>query len=334
MDRQEKHLTKQSTKITVLGCGRWGSFHAWYAHSLGYSVTLWGRPGSGHLRELQETRRNEYLTLPESVVLTHDLAAAVQEADIVIISISAQQLRALAGQLLETGIALAERRFVLCMKGLEISTGKCLTEVFGDVAGQEVPAAVWVGPGHVQEFLRGVPNCMVMAAADMELARELVGVFHSPLIRFYYGEDLLGTEIGAAAKNVMGLAAGMLDGFGYGSLKGALMARGTRELSRLIEALGGNPMTVYGLSHLGDYEATLFSVHSNNRRFGEDFVRGQKFGKLAEGVYTAQALLKLAEATGLELPICQTVNAIIQEGADPQEALTKLFLRPVKAELE
>ena len=93
-------------------------------------------------------------------------------------------------------------------------------------------------------------------------------------------------------------------------------------------------MTVYGLSHLGDYEATLFSVHSNNRRFGEDFVSGQKFEKLAEGVYTAQALLKLAETTGLELPICQTVNAIIQEGADPQEALTKLFLRPVKAELE
>ncbi|MBE6100982.1 MAG: NAD(P)H-dependent glycerol-3-phosphate dehydrogenase [Selenomonas ruminantium] len=334
MDRQEKNSIRQSTKITVLGCGRWGTFHAWYTHSLGYSVTLWGRPGSGHLQELQETHRNEYLALPESVVLTHDLAAALQEADIVIISISAQQLRALVSQMMETGIALAERRFVLCMKGLEISTGKCLTEVFGDVAGQEVPVAVWVGPGHVQEFLRGVPNCMVMAAKDMELAHELVGVFHSPLIRFYYGEDLLGTEIGAAAKNVMGLAAGMLDGFGYGSLKGALMARGTRELSRLVEALGGNPMTIYGLSHLGDYEATLFSMHSNNRRFGEDFVSGQKFEKLAEGVYTAQALLKLAETTGLELPICQTVNAIIQEGADPQEALTKLFLRPVKAELE
>ena len=334
MDRQEKNSIRQSTKITVLGCGRWGTFHAWYAHSLGYSVTLWGRPGSGHLQELQETHRNEYLALPESVFLTHDLAAALQEADIVIISISAQQLRALVSQMMETGIALAERRFVLCMKGLEISTGKCLTEVFGDVAGQEVPVAVWVGPGHVQEFLRGVPKCMVMAAKDMELAHELVGVFHSPLIRFYYGEDLLGTEIGAAAKNVMGLAAGMLDGFGYGSLKGALMARGTRELSRLVEALGGNPMTIYGLSHLGDYEATLFSMHSNNRRFGEDFVSGQKFEKLAEGVYTAQALLKLAETTGLELPICQTVNAIIQEGADPQEALTKLFLRPVKAELE
>ena len=332
MDRREKNSTKQSTKITVLGCGRWGTFHAWYAHSLGYSVTLWGRPGSAHLQELLETHRNEYLTLPESVVLTHDLAAALQEADIVIISISAQQLRALMEQIVETGLALAERKFVLCMKGLEISTGKCLTEV--DVAGQEVPVAVWVGPGHVQEFLRGVPNCMVMAARDIGLAHELVDIFHGPLIRFYYGKDLLGTEIGAAAKNVMGLAAGMLDGFGYGSLKGALMARGTMELSRLIEALGGNPMTVYGLSHLGDYEATLFSVHSNNRRFGEDFVRGQKFEKLAEGVYTAQALLKLAGTIGLELPICQTVNAIIQEGADPQEALIKLFLRPVKAELE
>ena len=334
MDRREKNSTQQSTKITVLGCGRWGTFHAWYANSLGYSVTLWGRPGSGHLQELLETRHNEYLTLSESVVLTQDLAAALQDADIVIISISAQQLRTLMEQIVETGLALAERKFVLCMKGLEISTGKRLTEVFGDVAGQEVPVAVWVGPGHVQEFLRGVPNCMVMAARDIGLAHELVDIFHSPLIRFYYGEDLLGTEIGAAAKNVMGLAAGMLDGFGYGSLKGALMARGTKELSRLIEALGGNPMTVYGLSHLGDYEATLFSAYSNNRRFGEDFVRGQKFEKLAEGVYTAQALLKLARTTGLELPICQTVNAIIQDGADPQEALTKLFLRPVKAELE
>ena len=107
MDIQEKNSIQQSTKITVLGCGRWGTFHAWYAHSLGYSVTLWGRPGSGHLQELQETHRNEYLTLPESVVLTHDLAAALQEADIVIISISAQQLRSLVGQMVATGLALA-----------------------------------------------------------------------------------------------------------------------------------------------------------------------------------------------------------------------------------
>ena len=320
-------------KVAVLGCGRWGSFHAWYAQRIGHQVMLWGRKGSKHLQALQETRQNEYLTLPETVELTDDLAAAVAFADILIISISAQKLREFCRQLKALS-QLDAKKFVLCMKGLEISTGKRLTTVVAEELGTDKQVAVWVGPGHVQDFVREIPNCMVIAAKEMQLTRELVNAFASPLIRFYYGEDLLGTEIGAAAKNVMGLAAGMLDGFGYGSLKGALMARGTRELSRLIEALGGNPMTVYGLSHLGDYEATLFSEHSNNRRFGEDFVRGQKFEKLAEGVYTAQALLKLAETTGLELPICQTVNAIIQEGADPQEALTKLFLRPVKAELE
>ena len=119
-------------------------------------------------------------------------------------------------------------------------------------------------------------NSVEKAALLKSALSNLPHSFSSSLIRFYYGEDLLGTEIGAAAKNVVGLAAGMLDGFGYGSLKGALMARGTRELSRLIEKMGGDKMTIYGLSHLGDYEATLFSPHSNNRRFGEDLIIGYR----------------------------------------------------------
>jgi glycerol-3-phosphate dehydrogenase (NAD(P)+) len=175
---------------------------------------------------------------------------------------------------------------------------------------------------------------MVIAAKEMQLTREIVNAFASPLIRFYYGEDLLGTEIGAAAKNVMGLAAGMLDGLGYSSLKGALMARGTKELSRLIEKMGGDRMTVYGLSHLGDYEATLFSPFSNNCRFGEEFVKGKNFGKLAEGVYTVTALMDIAREYHLELPICATVNAIINEGKSHQEELLKLFLRDKKSEQE
>jgi glycerol-3-phosphate dehydrogenase (NAD(P)+) len=174
---------------------------------------------------------------------------------------------------------------------------------------------------------------MVIAAADMQLTKELVEAFSSPLIRFYYGEDLLGTEIGAAAKNVVGLAAGMLDGFGYGSLKGALMARGTRELSRLIEKMGGDKMTVYGLSHLGDYEATLFSPHSNNRRFGEDLITGKPFAKLAEGVYTVEALMDLAREYRVELPICETVYEIVHNHQDPKDQLTQLFMRSTKSEL-
>ncbi|SFT50256.1 glycerol-3-phosphate dehydrogenase (NAD(P)+) [Selenomonas sp. GACV-9] len=318
-------------KVTVLGCGRWGTFHAWYANHIGHDVLLWGRKGSKHLQELRETRKNEYLELPESVALTEDIREALDFADTIVISISSQQLRGFAGQLAELGV-LTGKRFVLCMKGLEIGTGKRLTTVFREAVGSEVPVAVWVGPGHVQDFTRGIPNCMVIAAADMQLTKELVDAFSSPLIRFYYGEDLLGTEIGAAAKNVIGLAAGMLDGFGYGSLKGALMARGTRELSRLIEKMGGDKMTVYGLSHLGDYEATLFSPHSNNRRFGEDLITGKPFSKLAEGVYTVEALMALAGEYHAELPICETVYEIVHNHKDPKEQLTQLFMRSTKSE--
>ena len=219
------------------------------------------------------------------------------------------------------------------MKGLEIGTGKRLTTVLGEAIGTDQQIAVWVGPGHVQDFIRGIPNCMVIAAKELKVTKELVDAFSSPLIRFYYGEDLIGTEIGAAAKNVIGLAAGMLDGFGYGSLKGALMARGTRELSRLIEKMGGDKMTVYGLSHLGDYEATLFSPHSNNRRFGEDLITGKPFTKLAEGVYTVEALMDLSRDFHVELPICATIYEIVHNHQDPKEQLTQLFLRSTKSEL-
>jgi len=313
----------------VLGCGRWGSFHAWYAASLGYEVTLWGRVGSKNLDLLRETRTNEYLTLPESVALTDDLTAAMAWAEIVVISVGAQAFRSLARRLSDE--PLSGKKFVLCMKGLELGTGKRLSEVFAEEAG-DFPTAVWVGPGHVQDFLKGIPNCMVIASADDALTENMVEIFSGSLIRFYYGRDLLGAEIGAAAKNVMGLAAGMLDGLNYGSLKGALMARGAGELSRLVGKMGGDPMTIYGLSHLGDYEATLFSVHSNNRRFGEELVKGHKFDKLAEGVYTAEAVLHLGEKYRAELPICRAVYEIVASHKDPREELMRLFLRSTKAE--
>ena len=317
-------------KITVLGCGRWGSFHAWYADHIGHDVMLWGRPGSAHLQQLKDTRENEYLKLPESVALTEDLPRAVSHADVIVISISSQQLRSFARELVK--LPIAEKKFVLCMKGLEIGTGKRLSMVFDEETGAGARTAVWVGPGHVQDFLRGIPNCMVIAAKELPLTKELVSVFGSPLIRFYYGEDLLGTEIGAAAKNVIGIAAGMLDGAGFTSIKGALMARGTREVARLIKAAGGNEISAYGLCHLGDYEATLFSPWSHNRRFGEMYIKGEKFEKLAEGVMTSKAMVKLGEQLGVDLPITKAVYRILFENSSAKEELNALFTRSIKEE--
>lgn len=317
-------------RVTVFGCGRWGTFHAWHADHIGHDVMLWGRCGSKHLEELRVTRRNAYQELSSSIALTDDLASAVQHAELCLIVVSAQGMRGVLEQIREIEGA-SGKIYVLCMKGLEIETGKRLTEVFREVM-PHTRVAVWVGPGHVQDFLGGVPNCMVIASPEMEVTATVIETMKSPLIRYYYGKDLLGIELGAAFKNVVGLAAGMLDGFGYASLKGALMARGTKELSRLVEAMGGDPMTIYGLCHLGDYEATLFSAYSNNRRFGEDLIRGMSFTKLAEGVHTVKAALELSKIYHVELPIARAVYDIVHGGQDPKSVLMGLFLREQKLE--
>ena len=154
----------------------------------------------------------------------------------------------------------------------------------------------------------------------------------SELIRFYYGADLIGNQVGAALKNVIGIAAGILDGLEWYGLKGALMARAPVEVGRLIAAMGGDARTAYGLSHLGDYEATLFSKHSHNRTFGEKFAKGEDFGKLAEGVATLKAVKKIADEKGIDMPISQALYRAVYEKADIKTTIRSMFDRQLKQE--
>lgn len=317
-------------KIAVLGAGRWGSFLSWYMARMGHQVVLWGRSNSDRFIQLKNKRRNEYLKLPDTIAFTDQLDKAVAESDIVVIAINSQELRNLAIEL--NTLHLGKRTIVLCMKGIEVGSGKRLTQIINEEITQPISTAIWVGPGHVQDFINGIPNCMVIGSENINTTKQLVKEFGSDLIRFYYGQDIIGNEIGAAAKNVIGIAAGMLDGLSYSSLKGALMARGAREISRLVRVMGGNELTVYGLSHLGDYAVTLYSDYSHNRTFGEAYVKGCQFDKLAEGVATAQALVFLANRYDLELPICESVNQIIHNKEDAKQVLLQLFFRPVKFE--
>ena len=317
-------------KITVIGCGRWGSLITWYLDRLGHSMTLYGRAESEHMKAFLATRSNDLLTLPESVQLSTDLHS-VEDAEVIVISIGSQGLRKLLTRELAP-LNLQNKTFVLCMKGIEIETGMRLSEIVKECTHPTSRVAVWLGPGHVQEFYAGIPNCMVIDSDDASLKAELVNAFSGDLIRFYYGQDLIGNEIGAAAKNVIGIAAGMLDGMQLSTLKGALMSRGTREVSRLIEAMGGNPVSAYGLCHLGDYEATVFSPYSHNRTFGEAFVKGESYHDLAEGYYTADALHRLAQTHGVELPICEAVWRILYCQADVKSEMAGLFQRSLKNE--
>lgn len=318
-------------KISLLGCGRWGSFIAWYLDKIGHQVYSWGLETEPSFRALKNNRKNDYVEFGESITVTSDLKKAINHAEIIIISISSQALSGFMENLSKEN--LDGKSIVLCMKGIEETTGRRLTQIVSDyIDTNKTPVAVWVGPGHPQDFVQGIPNCMVIDSDNYELKKKLVYGFSSELIRFYLGKDLIGTEVGAAAKNVIGIAAGMIDGIGYTALKGALMARGTREISRLIKAMGGNEMSAFGLCHLGDYEATLFSKFSHNRRFGEMFVRGEKFDKLAEGVSTTRALIKLSEMYNVEMPIVNAVNQVINYNKDVKETLSALFLREVKDE--
>ncbi len=320
-------------KISVLGCGRWGSFIAWYLSRRGYEVTSWGPEEDFSYQILKQTGRNEYVALDDRIRLTADLGKAIRSAEIIVISISSQGLRGFMKRVMHHSVK--DKVFVLCMKGIEDHTGKRLSEIMVESGVSPEKIAVWVGPGHIQSFVKGIPNCMVIDSENETLKRRLADSFGSDLIRFYYGEDLIGTEIGAAAKNVMGIAAGALDVL-CPPLKGPLMARGAREVSRLIKAMGGNPLSAYGLAHLGDYETTLFSPYSHNRAYGESVAKGETFSKLAEGVMTSKAMKYLGEKYGVELPITDAVCSVCFGEGDGETrcraAIDKLFMRPTISE--
>jgi glycerol-3-phosphate dehydrogenase (NAD(P)+) len=274
-------------------------------------------------------RKNDLLELPESIELSTDISC-LEGAEVIVISIASQGLRAFMREI--APLELKNKIFVLCMKGIETGTGKRLSEIATENTDATNSVAVWLGPGHVQEFYAGIPNCMVIDSENEAVKKMLVDSFSGDLIRFYYGADLIGNEIGAAAKNVIGIAAGILDGLELSTLKGALMSRGTREIARLISAMGGNELSAYGLCHLGDYEATVFSKFSHNRQFGESVVRKEEYTLLAEGYYTVKALVELAEQYSVELPICQTVYNVLYNGVDASAAISELFKRSIKQE--
>lgn len=318
-------------RISVIGCGRWGSFIAWYLDKIGHDVLLYGRVESENMKQLLKFKKNSFLSISQSIHLSVNLDDVFENSQILIISVGVQNLRSLLSEIKDK-IKDKNIPILLCMKGIEIETGLLPSQIVNDVLGENQKVAVWLGPGHVQDFTNQIANCMVIDSKDKNLVEKIVENFSSDLIRFYYGTDLLGNELGAASKNVIGIAAGILDGKGLSSLKGALMSRGTREIARLMKKMGLDEYCAYGLCHLGDYEATVFSKFSNNRKFGESFAKSEKFQKLAEGYYTTKALMKLSKKYEVELPITKAVYKVIYEKEEIDQVLNSLFKRSLKKE--
>jgi len=328
-------IGRMKKRVSIIGCGRWGTCLAWYMAAkteMGKpGVLLYGRQEFEDYRQLKKTRKNSYLTLPDNVEMIDDLNATLS-VPLVIISVGTQVFRTLCKEIAPYKSRLKNTTFLLAMKGLEHGSAKTISDIWEEEVGVG-KLSVLAGPGHVQDYLSGTPTvALIDSSSDIKI--KLAHELSSPLIRMYYGEDFIGTQIGAALKNVVGIAAGILDGLNWQGLKGGLMVRAPIEIGNYITARGGKARSAYGLSHLGDYEATLFSPHSHNRLFGENFARGKKIDpdKLAEGYYTLKAVNDSAKKLGVDMPIIKALYRAIYKGADIKKEIATLFSRDIKPE--
>ena len=323
----------QFRSVSVLGAGAWGTALANVAARAGHAVSLWGRDPA-MMASLARTRENPHLpgvTLEPGVTPQADLAQAAS-ADLLLAVVPAQATRELASRL--KGLATPGTPIVLCSKGIERGTGLFMSEVLAQTL-PDHPAAILSGPSFAADVSRGLPTAVTLAAQDEALARQIAAALCAPAFRLYHSADVIGVEIGGAAKNVLAIACGISAGRGLGASAGAaLVARGFAELSRFGRACGARPDTLMGLSGLGDLVLTCGSTQSRNFSFGYAIGRGeaQGQGKLAEGAFTAGVLVQLAQAKGVDMPIAQSVEAIVAGRISVDAAVEALLARPSRAE--
>lgn len=323
-------------KVTVLGAGTWGVALTILLAGNGHDVTLWSKfeAETGALEKNRSEIKNlPGAVLPDSVKLTNDLAAAVaNEPDLIVNTVISPKVREVSGKLapyVKEGTVIAN-----ASKGIENGTLHTMT----DIISQEIPqakVAVVSGPSHAEEVSRHIPTTVVAGAVEKETAMYVQDMFMNRYFRVYTSPDVLGIELGGALKNVIALAAGAIDGLGYGdNTKAALITRGIVEIARLGEAMGARYETFAGLSGIGDLIVTCTSNHSRNHNAGYLLGKGksleeakQEVGQVVEGVNSAQAALALAEKYGVEMPIVEQVNAVLFEGKEAKEALEDLLVR-------
>lgn len=330
-------------KVTVLGAGGWGTALSLLLHDNGVSVTLWAYKQE-YADELARVRENKtYLhgvAIPADIVITANIDAAVDQADVVVASIPSQFMR---GQLDSmAGHDFRKKIFVNTAKGIEAATLSTMSEVV-ESSLKKCPRENYVvlsGPSHAEEVSRRMPTAIVAASHHRKSAELVQKLFMNGYFRVYLNRDVKGVELCGSLKNVIALAAGMSDGAGYGdNTKAALMTRGMVEITRLGEALGAHHRTFSGLAGMGDLIVTCMSRYSRNRFVGEQVAAGRKLDDVldeikmvAEGVPTAKAAHQLALKYGVDMPIMEQVDKVLFEGKDPQKAVSDLMRRPGKDE--
>lgn len=329
-------------KITVIGCGAWGMALAVHLSKKGHAVTVWCHSEEA-ARALAEKKSMESafpgILFPENINYTHDIASSVEGAELLVFAVASSFTRSTAKQFAPH--VAPGQKLVVVTKGIEDGTYALQTEIIDqEISGAH--CAALSGPTHAEEVIRDLPTAIVAAAGDRETAEYIQDVFISPFFRVYTSADVRGVELGGSVKNVIALAAGMVDGMGFGdNCKAALMTRGMHEIGRLAVKMGAKVETLTGLSGLGDLIVTCGSVHSRNHRAGELIGQGvrpdaaiHQVGQVVEGFYSAKSTAGLAKREGVPMPITAEVNRVLFEGRDPRAAVTELMMRDRKMEYE
>jgi glycerol-3-phosphate dehydrogenase (NAD(P)+) len=328
-------------RVAVVGAGSWGTTVA--ALTSAHSPTLLWARHQAVADEVTERHTNvRYLpgiALPGDLRATASVAEAVEGAEVVVMAVPSHGFRDVlvaAAPFVGAGVPV-----VSLAKGLERGTHRRMTEVIGEVLPGH-PAGALTGPNLAREVMTGHPAAAVLACTDEAVATGLQAVFHAPAFRVYTNPDVVGCEIAGVVKNVIAIAAGMVEGMGFGdNTKAAVMTRGLHELTRLGEALGGDTRTFAGLAGVGDLVATCMSAQSRNHHVGVELGQGRCLADIvagmdmvAEGVNSSMAVAELAATVGVEMPITEQVRAVCHDGATAADALAALLSRRAGAEWE
>ena len=330
------------SRIAVIGAGAWGTALALVlARGQRQQVRLWAYEKEV-CGSIAKNRTNDLflpgVTLPAPIEVTNSLPAALDSAEIVLTVMPSHHARRLFQQMKTSlpGNAIV----VSATKGIENGTDKRMTEIAAEVAGVSRIAAL-SGPSFAKEVARGDPTAVTVASANPEVAAYIQREFSDPTFRVYTSDDVIGVELGGALKNVIAIAAGIVEGLNLGhNSAAALITRGLAEMTRLAVACGARRETLSGLSGMGDLVLTCTGALSRNRTVGVELGRGRKLseimegmhGMVAEGVFTTDAALGLAKRHQIEMPITEQVHAILHEEKSPKEAIRELMNRPGKEE--
>lgn len=327
-------------KVGIIGTGIFGTALALTAARAGNSILCWARRQNVVDSINQKHLNADYLpdiSLPDTIKASADMSDIFEFSDIILLTVSAQSTRSV----LQTMKPFVKKNHIIvfCAKGLEENSGKMLSEI----AEEEIPlatTAVLSGPGFAIDIARKKLTSVTIACAKDGIASRLIEIFATPYFRPYTTSDMISPQIGGSVKNVIAIAAGIIEGAKLGAgAKAALITRGLTEMGRLSKAMGGLHTTVMGMSGLGDLVLTAGSTQSRNFSFGYEIGLCGHAKKLieentrtVEGLHTAQAVVKLARKLGIEMPICETVNRILFEGISLTSAMEELMSRPYKEE--